>query len=55
MLILTRKINESIIIKTPIGDVTIKVLEKNSAKNCKLAIDAPLEIKILRGELLTKK
>ena len=54
MLILTRKVNESIVIKTPVGDVIIKILEKNSAKNCKLGITASQEIKVWRGELLTK-
>ncbi len=51
MLVLTRKIDEAIII----GDnIKITVLDIRS-DSVKLGIDAPKEVPILRDELLTRK
>jgi carbon storage regulator CsrA len=47
MLVLTRKPGEKVVITTPEGRV-IEVTMRND----KLAIEAPREVRILRGELL---
>ena len=47
MLVLTRKLNEAIVID---GGITITVV-RIGRDSCQLGIDAPKETKILRGEL----
>ena len=50
MLVLTRKKNETIVIPTLDGEITITVTNVGSGK-VQLGIDAPREIPVLRGEL----
>ncbi len=50
MLVLTRKIGESIVIS---GGIVIRVLSDKSGR-VRLGIEAPEEVSILRGELLTE-
>ena len=47
MLVLTRKLNEAIVID---GGITITVVQLGR-DSCQLGIDAPKETRILRGEL----
>lgn len=46
MLVLSRKPEETIVINTPDGDITVTKLDDR-----RLGIEAPPEFKILRGEL----
>jgi carbon storage regulator len=50
MLVLSRKLNESIVIR---DDVVVTVLEVSGGK-VRLGIDAPADVKIVRSELLEK-
>jgi len=50
MLVLSRKINESIRIETSDGPVDVKVT-RAEGKNVRLAIDAPRAVKVLRAEV----
>lgn len=50
MLSLSRKQDQEIIIQTPTGFVRVFVIETRS-NSVRLAIEAPKEFKILRGEL----
>lgn len=50
MLILTRRVNEAIVIA---GGVTVTVLEIKGGQ-VRIGIDAPLSIPIHRGELIAK-
>lgn len=53
MLALTRNKGESIVCRTKSGEeITITVIECGG--RCKLAIDAPESVRILREELITK-
>ena len=53
MLALTRNRGESIVCRTRSGEeITITVIECGG--RCKLAIDAPQSVRILREELITK-
>ena len=49
MLVLTRKLNEAIVIDID-GGITITVVQLGR-DSCQLGIDAPKETRILRGEL----
>lgn len=51
MLVLSRKEEETIIIDTPVGQISIKVNAINGNRVI-LGIDAPLSLKILRQELV---
>lgn len=52
MLVLTRKLNEEIVVSTPEGDhVVIKVLKLHSGE-VRLGIDAARDIKIMRREIM---
>lgn len=52
MLILTRNINESIVLEYSNGNkVTIEVLDVNGSQ-VRIGLDAPKEINIVRSELL---
>lgn len=48
MLCLNRRVEETVVINTSDGPITIKVIEGKA----RLAIDAPKEVVIVRGELL---
>ncbi len=50
MLVLTRSMEEKIVIQTPQGDVTLTVLEVRS-HSVKLGFDAPRDILVHRAEL----
>lgn len=49
MLILQRKVKETIVITTPSGTITITVTK--TGRNTRLGIEAPADCKVLRGEL----
>ena len=49
-LVLTRRINETIVIETPWGPVVVTV-SRIEGGEVKLDVDAPACLKILRGEL----
>jgi carbon storage regulator len=51
MLVLSRKINESIVIKSDSGDIRIVVIEIDKGK-IRLGIDAPKGYPIVREELV---
>ncbi len=51
MLVLTRKVNESILIG---DDIVVTILEMNH-NSVRVAIKAPIKIPILREELLLRK
>jgi sRNA-binding carbon storage regulator CsrA len=53
-LILTRGLNESIVISHPQGDIVVRYLGPSSRhrRAARIAIDAPPSARILRGELL---
>lgn len=53
MLVLTRKVDESIVIVTPAGPVTIRILAIRAEK-AKIGIQAPSAIGIARAELLSR-
>ncbi len=53
MLVLGRRPNQTIIIETASGTVTVKVT-KLERQQVKLGIDAPQSVKVLRGELKDK-
>lgn len=48
MLVLGRTLNESIVID---GRIFIKIVRGKSGNNLRVAIEAPKEVQILRGEL----
>ena len=51
MLVITRKVNESIIVQA--GDVNIEIAVLDTSKDkVKLGVKAPREVKIIRNELL---
>ena len=52
MLVLTRKLNETI--HFPELDISVNVLSLGNSK-VRIGIDAPLEIKVIRGELARHK
>lgn len=51
MLVLTRKLNESIVIKVPGSDIIITVVRMEGGQ-VRLGIDAPRDIPVIRAELL---
>lgn len=53
MAILSRKVNEAIIIFTKEGEITIRMIEK-SGKKTYFGIDAPASMKICREELVKR-
>jgi len=50
MLVVTRKVDETVVIRTDDGDVTVTVLRIDSDK-IRIGVDAPLSMAIRRGEL----
>jgi carbon storage regulator CsrA len=50
MLVLSRKLGESIVVQTPSGEVVFKILEQRK-KEIRVGIEAPQSIHILREEL----
>jgi carbon storage regulator CsrA len=55
MLVLSRRLGEAILIDTPQGRVRIKITDVDSrTQRCRLGIDAPAEMAVLRGELLPR-
>ncbi|MCL2071822.1 MAG: carbon storage regulator [Oscillospiraceae bacterium] len=51
MLVITRKVNESIIVQA--GDTTIEIAVLDTAKDrVKIGVKAPREVKIVRNELI---
>lgn len=54
MLVLSRKSNESLILKTEQGDIEIIMLKTNGVRTS-IGIRAPEEIKVYRKETLAKK
>ena len=52
---LTRKKNETVLLEVPgIGEIEVRVRETGQSR-ISLAIEAPQEVKILRGELKERK
>ena len=53
MLVLGRRINESIVLDGKDGKIYIKIVRgtQSDTNNLKIAIEAPKEVTILRGEL----
>jgi len=51
MLVLSRKVDESIVIGEGEGAITITVVDVQAGK-CRLGIDAPESVRVLRSELL---
>ena len=51
MLALSVQKGDYIVLETENGLVKIQVIDINSSGNCKLAIDAPQNVKIVRGSL----
>lgn len=51
MLVLTRKVNESIVIDCPDGTVFEFTIVRISGTRCTISFDAPDNVKIRRGEL----
>lgn len=54
MLVLTRKRNQAIVIRTSDGSITITILDIQRERT-KVGIDAPKECVILRDELLQRE
>jgi carbon storage regulator len=54
MLLLSRKVGEKIVIKSPGGDIWVTVTEVDRGK-VRLGIDCPREIAIWREELLGRE
>lgn len=52
MLTLRRKVDETILIETPAGPVTLMLVDVCGQNAAKIGIEAPAEWKILRGELV---
>ncbi len=52
MLVLGRKINESIVLEGKDGKIYIKIVrgKQADANNLKIAIEAPKDVKVIRGE-----
>lgn len=53
MLVLSRKINEEIVIKTSDGEVVITLVEANRDR-CRMGFEAPETIRIYRREVLDR-
>ena len=51
MLALSVQKGDYIVLETENGLVKIQVIDINSSGNCKLALDAPQDVKIVRGVL----
>jgi carbon storage regulator CsrA len=55
MLVLSRRLGEALIIDTPQGRVRIQITDVDSRHaRCRIGIDAPAEMAVLRGELLPR-
>lgn len=54
MLVLSRKVGESIVIESPAGPISIMVIDVAGNGNVRLGFAAPKEILILRQEILEK-
>lgn len=56
MLILTRRIGDSVLIKHPAGDVIVTYLSHQGPKGTeiRMGFDAPREINIVRSEILDR-
>lgn len=56
MLILTRRLGDSVLLKHPAGDITVTYLSAQGPKGTeiRMGFDAPEEINIVRSEILDR-
>ena len=54
MLVLSRNVGESLVLTLPDGEVTVCVVDIDRGK-VRLSFDAPLDVQIMRSELLERE